>query len=146
MISTSAKRRRSRDLPDTYFELIARYPLTSIHNEAELDKAQAFLDELLQKDLDEGERAYLDALSDLVIVYEQKHHAIVELAPSELLAHLLEDRGMSQADLVRATGLAKATVSDLVTGKRAFTVEQMHLVARVFEVPATAFMPDAART
>jgi transcriptional regulator with XRE-family HTH domain len=54
---------------------------------------------------------------------------------------MLDERHMSQADLVRATGLAKATVSDLVGGKRRFTVKQMHVVAEVFGLPGTAFMP-----
>ena len=78
------------------------------------------------------------------MVYEQEHHAVAPLPPHELLAHMLEERGMSQADLARATGLAKATVSDLAGGKRAFTVDQMHAVARVFGLPGAVFMPGAA--
>ena len=39
------------------------------------------------------------------------------LPPAELLAYV---RGMSQADLARRTGIAKATVSDLVDGKGSF--------------------------
>ena len=131
-------------MPDTYFELVKRHPLTSIRTEAELDAAQSVLDDLLRQDLDGGEMAYLDALSDLVIVYEREHYAIAPLPPHELLIHMLEERGMSQADLVRATGLAKATVSDLASGKRPFTVDQMHTVANVFGLPGTVFMPRAA--
>ncbi|HLW66468.1 MAG TPA: helix-turn-helix domain-containing protein, partial [Gemmataceae bacterium] len=141
---TRAKRQASRPLPDTYFAWVARHPLTSIRSEAELDAAQTVLDEMLQKDLDHGEQAYLEALSDLVIVYEREHHSIPELPPHELLAQLLLDRGMSQADLVRVSGLPKATVSDLVTGKRSFTFKQMHLVAAIFGIPATIFMPRTA--
>jgi HTH-type transcriptional regulator/antitoxin HigA len=131
-------------LPDTYFELVKQHPLRSIGSEIELDAAQALLDTLVQQELDEGGLAYLEALSDLVIVYEQEHHAIASLPPHDLLAHLLAERGMSQADLVRATDIAKATVSDLVTGKRPFTVEQMHAVARVFGLPAAVFMREPA--
>jgi antitoxin component HigA of HigAB toxin-antitoxin module len=107
---------RAAAIPDTYFALVKRHPLTSIRSERELDDAQAVLDGLLREDLDDGRLAYLDALSDLVIVYEQEHHAIAPLPPHELLAHMLQERSMSQADLTRTTGLAKATVSDLVTG------------------------------
>jgi HTH-type transcriptional regulator / antitoxin HigA len=96
-------------------------------------------------DLDEGGREYLDALSDLVIVYEGEHHQVAPLPPNELLAHLLEERQMSQADLVRATEIAKATVSDLVSGKRSFTVEQMHIVGKVFALPGAVFMARATR-
>ena len=105
-------------LTDTYFEFVKRRPLTTIRSEAELDSAQEVLDALLPLDADEGGLAYVDALSDLVIVSEFEHHAMIPLPPDQLLAHMLKERNMSQADLVRATGLAKATVSDLVGGKR----------------------------
>jgi HTH-type transcriptional regulator/antitoxin HigA len=136
--------RRSSVLPDTYFELVKRHPLARIRDEKELNAAQAVVDTLLREELDEGGLAYLEALSDLVIVYELEHHALAPLTPHELLAHMLDERQMSQADLVRATGLPKATVSNLVSGKRRFTVGQMHSVARVFGLPGTLFMPGAA--
>jgi HTH-type transcriptional regulator / antitoxin HigA len=141
IMTTTAKRSRPRHLSVRYFQLVKRHPLKSIRTEAQLDAAQAVIDALLARRLDDGERAYLDALSDLVIVYEQEHHAIAELEPNEMLQQLLLDRGISQADLVRKTGLAKATVSDLAAGKRAFTVEQMYTLAAAFGVPAIVFMP-----
>ena len=128
-------------VPGSYLALVKRHPLMSIKNENELDAAQAVVDALLREDLDEGGLAYLDALSDLVIVYEQEHHAVAPLPPHELLAHMLAERDLSQADLARTTGLAKATVSELVTDKRAFTVQQMHTVAGVFGLPGIVFMP-----
>jgi HTH-type transcriptional regulator / antitoxin HigA len=135
---------RAGKLPDTYFELVRRHPLKSIQTDADLDAAQGVIDSLLRQDLDAGGHAYLDALSDLVILYERDRHPVPPLAPSELLAYLLDERGMSQAELGRQTGIAKATVSDLVSGKRSFTVEQMHLVAGVFGLPAPVFMPRAS--
>lgn len=143
IVSQKRTARPPEPLPDTYFEWVRRHPLKSIRSDAELDAAQAVLDELLRPDLDAGGLAYLDALSDLVGVYERDHHAIPPLPPHQLLAYLLQERNLSQADLLRQTGIAKATVSDLVSGKRAFTVEQMHRLADVFGVPATVFMPKA---
>jgi HTH-type transcriptional regulator/antitoxin HigA len=140
-MSRTKTERRSTAVSDSYFALVKQYPLTSIRNERELDAAQKVVDALLREDLDDGGLTYLDALSDLVIVYEQEHHAVAPLPPHELLGHMLEERGMSQAELTRTTGLAKATVSDLVTGKRPFTVHQMHAVASVFGLPGTVFMP-----
>jgi antitoxin component HigA of HigAB toxin-antitoxin module len=125
--------------------LVKRHPLTSIRNDKDLDAAQSVVDTLLRENLDDGGQAYLDALSDLIIVYEQEHHAIAPLPPHELLSHMLKERGMSQADLMRVTGLAKATVSDLVTGSRPFTVNQMHKVANVFGLPGTVFMPKSIK-
>ena len=144
VISRTKTGGRSAALPDTYFDLVKRHPLRSIGGEAELDASQAVLDGLLRRELDEGGLAYLEALSDLVIIYEQEHHAIAPLPPHELLAHLLRERSMSQADLIRATGIAKATMSDLLSGKRQFTVDQMHAVAKVFGLPGAVFMRQAA--
>ena len=135
-------RGRPAELTDTYFDLVKRHPLRSIQSENELDAAQAVIDELLRRELDDGERAYLDALSDLVILYEQDHQAVLPLPPHELLALALRERGLSQADLVRRTGIAKATVSDLVSGKRPFTVDQMHRVGSIFGLPAAVFMAN----
>jgi antitoxin component HigA of HigAB toxin-antitoxin module len=120
---------RAATIPDTYFALVKRYPLTSIRNERELDAAQAVVDALLREDLDDGGLAYLDALSDLIIVYEQEHQAVAPLPPHELLAHMLQERSISQAELMRRTGLAKATVME------------MHTVANVFGLPGRVFMP-----
>ena len=130
-------------LPDTYFELVRRHPLKSIQTDSDLDAAQAVIDDLLRQDLDAGGQAYLDALSDLVILYERDRHPVPPLALHELLSCLLHEREMSQAKLVRSTGIAKSTISDLVSGKRPFTVEQMGLVATVFGLPATVFMPTS---
>jgi len=135
--------KRSGELSDVYFDLVKRHPLRSIQNDAALDAAQAMIDDLLRQKLDASGMAYLDALSDLVILYERDHHAITPLPPHELLAHMLEERGISQADLVRKTGIAKATVSDLAAGKRPFTVDHMHSIAAIVGLRATAFMPKA---
>lgn len=137
---------RSAKMPVSYFKLVKHHPLASIRDEAELDAAQAVVDDLLTQDLDRGGQAYLEALSDLIIQYERRRHAIAPLPPHKLLAQMLEDRGMSQADLVRATGISKASVSDLVSGKRPFTVAQMHAVAREFGLPASVFMPRPLET
>lgn len=134
---------RSRPI-GTYWKLIEKWPLHSIRTESQLDQAQLLIDDLLTQELDEGGQAYLETLSDLILVYEQDHHPIQPLPPDKLLEQLLIEHQMSQADLVRATGIAKATISDLVTGKRAFTVDQMQLIAEVFHLPVSVFLPHAA--
>jgi hypothetical protein len=68
--------------PATYFDWVKRHPLTSIKSDADLDAAQAVLDELLRQDLDAGASTYLDALSDLVLLYERERHAIPPLPPT----------------------------------------------------------------
>jgi HTH-type transcriptional regulator/antitoxin HigA len=144
LMSRAKSDARAGAVPVSYLALVKRHPLTSIRSENDLDAAQAVIDERLREELDDGRQAYLDALSDLVIVYEQQHHAVAPLPPHELLAHMLEERGMSQAELARMAGLAKATVSDLASGKRPFTVKHMHAVASIFGPPGSVFLPKTA--
>ena len=77
--------------PTPTWRLVKRHPLTSIRSENDLDAAQAVIDDLLREELDDGKQAYLDALSDLMIVYEQEHHSVAPLPPHELLAQMLEE-------------------------------------------------------
>ena len=63
-------------IPDTYLALVKRHPLTSIRSEKDFAEAQAVADDLLREELDDGKQAYLDTLSDLMIIYEQEHHAV----------------------------------------------------------------------
>ena len=73
---------------DTYLRLIQELPLVSIASAAHLDAAQAMLDRLTDKKrLDGGEQAYLDALSDLVVVYEDQYHPIPAASDADLLRH-----------------------------------------------------------
>src|ERR1700726_4488105 len=59
--------------------LIRRFPLRPIRSEAELDRATAVINTLLDRaKLDAAEDDYLDVLSNLVEHYEDKHHAIGE--------------------------------------------------------------------
>ena len=126
---------------NTDFDLIRKYPLKVIRNEAELDASQAVIDSLLVENLDDGGHDYLDALSDLVMFYERDVHPIPASPPHRRLAHLLESNEMSQADLARKTGLSKATISDLVSGKRPFTISQMTMLGTEFSLPAAVFLP-----
>jgi len=73
---------------DTYLHLIQELPLVSITSDEHLDAAQAMLDRLTdKKTLDGGEQAYLDALCDLVAVYEDKYHPIPAASDADLLRH-----------------------------------------------------------
>ena len=81
---------------DSYLDLILAFPLASIRSEDHLSAAQEVMDQLLAKrELDDGEEMYLDALSDLVAVYEDEHHAIAPASDADLLRHLMEAKNVT---------------------------------------------------
>lgn len=120
---------------DSYLDLVKAFPLASIKSDRQLGAAQRVLDGLLVRGhLDDGEETYLDALSDLVAVYEEEHHAIEPASDAELLRHLLDAKGVTQAQLSRATLIPKSTISEVLAGKKPFTRQIMRKLADYFGV------------
>ena len=128
-------------LPGTYFTLVKEFPLTHIRNDDHLDAAQAMIDRLLQEDLDEGGQEYLDALTDLVEIYEERHHPIPDAPEADVLRELMRSNGLSQARLTRKVGIAHSTISAVLNGTRSLTKEQVVALARFFRVSPAAFLP-----
>ena len=121
---------------DTYLRLIQELPLVSITSDEHLDAAQAMLDRLTdKKKLDGGEQAYLDALCDLVAVYEDQYHPIPAASDADLLRHLMEAKGVTQTQIHKDTGLAKSGISEVLAGKKPFSKTMIGTLATYFHVP-----------
>src|ERR671935_431651 len=115
---------------DSYLELVASFPLASIKSDEQLQEAQKVMDRLLARgELDDGEEMYLDALSDLVAAYEDEHHAIAPASDAEMLRHLMEAKGVTQAQLSRDTAIPKSTISEVLAGKKPFSRQMIRKLA-----------------
>ena len=120
---------------DDYLELVLKFPLTSLKSEEQFQDAQAVMDELLaQGKLSVGEEMYLDALSDLVASYEDAHYRIVPASDADMLRHLMEAKGVTQAELHRDTGLAKSSISEVLSGRKTFSRQMVRRLADYFKV------------
>lgn len=120
---------------DSYLDLVLAFPLSSIRSGEHLGAAQQVMDRLLaQGDLDDGEETYLDALSDLVAVYEDEHHAIEPASDADMLRHLLEAQGVTQAQLSQGAGIARSTISEVLAGKKRFSRQMIRKLADYFHV------------
>lgn len=67
-----------------------------------------------------------------VMAYEAQHFPIPEASGAEMLAFMLEQRGLSQHELARATGIPQSTISNLLAGKRDFTAAHARAFASYF--------------
>ena len=125
----------ARKTVDRYLKLVREFPLLSIKSSAQLESAQGVIDRLITKGaLAEGEELYLDALSDLAATYEDAHVSIAAAADSEMLRHLMEAKGVTQAQLHRQTGIPKSTISEVLAGKKPFSKTLIRTLAEFFEV------------
>ena len=111
------------------------FALASIKSDQHLGAAQEVMDRLLAKgELDDGEEMYLDALSDLVAAYEDKHHAIEPASDADLLLHLMEAKGITQIQLSHDVGIAKSSISEVLAGKKKFSKQMIRKLADYFNV------------
>ncbi len=128
-------------LPDTYFDLVKQFPLTHLRDDDHLNAAQKMIDRLLQEDLDEGARQYLDVLTDLVENYEEKFVAMADVSEADVLRELMRSNGLSQPKLAKAAGIAQSTLSAVLNGSRSLTKGHVVKLAKFFNVSPAAFLP-----
>ena len=120
---------------DSYLELVVAFPLASIKSDEHLEEAQEVMDRLLARGrLDHGGEMYLDALSDLVAAYEDKHHSIDPASDADMLRHFMEAKEVTQVQLHRDTGIAKSTISEVLAGKKQFSRQVIRKLADYFNV------------
>jgi HTH-type transcriptional regulator/antitoxin HigA len=119
---------------DSYMELVLAFPLASIKTEEQLTAAQEVMDRLLARRLDAGGELYLDALSDLVASYEDDHHAIAPASDADMLRHLMDAKGLTQATLSREAGISRSSVSEVLAGKKNFSRQMIRKLAERFGI------------
>jgi HTH-type transcriptional regulator / antitoxin HigA len=124
-----------------YLTLIRRFALRPVRTDAELDAASAVIDELTNRDdLSPAETDYLDVLGDLVEKYEDEHVEMPYVSDASMLRSLMDENGVRQADLVRATGISKTTLSLLLHSKRELTRAHIKALSKYFGVSPAAFL------
>jgi HTH-type transcriptional regulator / antitoxin HigA len=123
---------------DCYLKLVTAFPLASIKSDEQLQTAQRVMDQLLaQGEIKGGEEIYLEALSDLVAAYEEEHYPIEPASDADMLRHLMDAKGVTQAQLSRDTAVPKSTISEILAGKKHFSRQMIRKFADYFRVDAS---------
>ncbi len=86
-----------------------------------------------------GDELYLDALSDLIALYESAHVTLPRVSGLAILRHLMEAHDLEQKDLVPLLG-NKSTVSEVLSGKRRLAITHIKRLSSFFHVPADVFI------
>jgi HTH-type transcriptional regulator/antitoxin HigA len=132
------------DLPkadERFLELVRECPLYPIRSEAELDRAIAMIDRLIDKrGLTQGEEDYQTVLAGLVYNYESFHEPIPDVSPAEMLEHLIDVRGVTQGAVAAAVGVSDAAISQILSGKRLPGRKLMAALADYFKVDPSVFL------
>jgi HTH-type transcriptional regulator/antitoxin HigA len=129
-----------------YLELIRSFPLRPVRSEADLDRAEAMLHQLLDAHtLSAPEQDYLEILGNLIEEYETKAHPIDPLPPHQMLAASIESKGVTQTEVSRVTGIPVSTISELIAQKREFNRAHIEKLCAYFGLDPKAFIQVANR-
>jgi len=112
-----------------------------LRTEEEYDAIVAELDGLLDGDPTSGTREHkrLQLLSVLVRAYDEHHYPMGAAATRAVVDFLLEQRGMTRAELARYLG-GRSRVSEFFAGKRNLSLAQIRKLRKLFNVPADVFL------
>jgi HTH-type transcriptional regulator/antitoxin HigA len=69
--------------------------------------------------------------------YEDEHHAIEPASDADMLRHLMEAKGVTQAQLSRDMRIPKSTISEVLAGKKPFSRQMIRKLADYFKVHAS---------
>src|SRR4029453_1851108 len=103
---------------DRYMELVQEFPLKPLHDERDREAATAVLHRLL--DLPErtpDEQDYLHVLGRLIHEYDTAHHPMAPSSPAELLAFLIEHKGVNHQTVAEAVGMTASGLSHVLNGR-----------------------------
>lgn len=109
-----------------------------LRNEEEYDTAVAEIDTLLDADPQPGSEEYdrLEFLSVLVQTYEDTHlPADEQPTPQEVVDFMLEQRGLSRADLAKWLG-GRSRTSEFFNGIRPLSIRQIGALREHLGIPA----------
>ncbi len=137
-MSVSTSYRLKGKAGDSYLELVDTIPLASIQSERHFWAAQRVIDGLFNRaEGDAGAALYLDALSDLIAAYEDSHYPVPAPSAADMIRCLLEARGVTQAEVCRDTGIAKSSISQVLSGKRPLSRLMIRALADYFQIDAS---------
>ncbi len=120
-----------------YLALLASFPLRPIRDDAEHRRAIEVVNSLIDRPgLIPDEEDYLDVLGLIIAEYEDSIYEHPEFSPADRLRHLMEEHALSQADLARRAGVAAASLSDALAGKRELSPRVRAKLAEYFGVSA----------
>jgi len=125
----------------TYQALLHEYTPRPIRTETACKKALRQIDELMSRPkLSRAESELLEVLATLVEQYESIEHPTPVSPPDQMLAHLIEAKEVTQAEVARATGIPRSTISAVLAGRRQISKANVTRLAAYFAVSPAVFL------
>jgi HTH-type transcriptional regulator/antitoxin HigA len=132
-----------KTMPSSYEELTSKYPIKPIKTEAENDHYLRVYEELTDFYIDNPDVEflgdYLEALSIFIEKFEKQAYPIPETTGVDALRFLMRQHELKQKDLLDIFK-TPSILSEVLSGKRQFTLEHVKLLSAKFGVSSDIFI------
>jgi HTH-type transcriptional regulator / antitoxin HigA len=113
--------------------------LILIDSDAELARARSLVDRLWESD-EPADIARLQAQARLIAAYEESKWSRRPLRTADLIRHLMDQRGLTRADMVLVLG-TPSRVSEVLRGKKELSMAMVQRLRARFQVSADLLLP-----
>ena len=110
-----------------------------IDSDAELARARALVDRLWTSD-DPADIARLEAQARLIAAYEARKWPRRPSSTAELIRHLMDQHGLTRADMVPILG-TPTRVSEILRGRKELSMAMVQRLRARFRIPADLLLP-----
>jgi HTH-type transcriptional regulator/antitoxin HigA len=133
---------RFEDLPKDYTALCRAFLPRPVHDAVDYANIAEVIDAMVlwHEDFTGDQTDYFDLLCSLLEEYDAKNVKWPKITPLDMLKHLMEERGMSGADLSRLLGGSRNLGAMILRGERKLTLNHVRTLARHFGVSADLFL------
>ena len=111
---------------------------TVAENERMIEKIEVLMDKGEKRSREEDR--LLELMAKLVEDFEATRYSVGTSTPGELLAYMIEQRGLKQADLLPVLGCSKSFMSEMVNGRREISKANAKKLAAFFGKPVDMFI------
>jgi HTH-type transcriptional regulator / antitoxin HigA len=117
--------------------------LIVIDNDAELARARALVDRLMQS-VNPADTPRLAAQARLIAAYEEKKWPPRAPSAAEVIRYLMDQHGLTRADLTPLLGPA-SRVNEILRGQKRLSLAMVQRLRARFGVPADLLLPPATK-
>src|SRR6202047_2982756 len=110
-----------------------------IDSDTELARARALVDRLWTSN-DPADIARLEAQARLIAVYEARRWPLRPSSTAELIRHLMDQHGLTRADMVPILG-TPSRVSEVLRGRKPLSMTMVQRLRARSRVPADVLIP-----
>lgn len=123
-----------------YVAPLLAYPKNDIEYDLLVERLDKLLGIVGNKENDHPLMSLVDALSNIISSYDEKHFELTNLKSIDALKYLMELHHLKQTDLNKIG--SQGVVSEILNEKRKLNLRQINILSDLFNVNAATFIDD----